>query len=134
LLRLLTGQAGRVVTREEIRTALWEGETFVDFDQGVNFAIKQVREALGDEAERSLYIQTVPRRGYRFVAPVEVVNPRAARAEVQPTDLKLHKAVWANILELRLADERRRKRGKVLAAALMIVVVGLAGFFLVRML
>src|SRR5262245_29669935 len=75
LLRLLVDGAGRVVTREEIRAALWTGETFVDFDQGVNFAIKQVREALDDGADRSLYIQTVPKRGYRFVAPVEVVRP-----------------------------------------------------------
>jgi len=63
LLKLLVNEAGRVVTREEIRGALWSGDTFVDFDQGVNFAIKQVREALDDDSERSLYIQTVPKRG-----------------------------------------------------------------------
>jgi DNA-binding winged helix-turn-helix (wHTH) protein len=132
LLRLLAGQPGRVVTREEIRAALWEGETFVDFEQGVNFAVKQVREALGDEADRALYIQTVPRRGYRFVAPVEEVNKSAARADVPRTDLKLHKALWANIFELRLADEKRRRRRNVLTVALIIIAVGLAGFLIVR--
>jgi DNA-binding winged helix-turn-helix (wHTH) protein len=72
LLKLLINEAGRVVTREEIRAELWTGDTFVDFEQGVNFAIKQVREALDDDSDRSLYIQTVPKRGYRFVAPVEI--------------------------------------------------------------
>ena len=76
LLKLLAAGAGRVVTRDEIRAALWKGDTFVDFDQGVNFAVKQVREALDDEAERSLYIQTVPKRGYRFVAPGKVMALR----------------------------------------------------------
>ena len=63
LLALLASQPGRLVTREEIRSALWANDTFVDVEQGVNFAIKQVREALNDPAEHSLYIQTVPRRG-----------------------------------------------------------------------
>ena len=71
LLCLLTNRPGLLVTREEIQAALWAGDTFVDFDQGVNFAIKQVRDALGDSAEDSLYVQTVPKRGYRFLAPVE---------------------------------------------------------------
>ena len=71
LLTLLIGLRGQLVTREQIRAALWAGDTFVDVDQGVNFAIKQVREALGEDADHPLYIQTVPRRGYRFVAPVD---------------------------------------------------------------
>lgn len=133
LLRLLADRAGRLVTRDEIRTTLWEGETFVDFDQGVNFAVKQVREALGDEAERSLYIQTVPKRGYRFVAPVEIVRPGPSRTVGATTDLRLHKALWTNIVELRLADEQRRKRQKVLTVAFVIVVVvGLAALYFAR--
>ena len=74
LLCLLVGQAGRVVTREDIRATLWTSDTFVDFEQGVNFAIKQVREALGEDADHPIYIQTIPKRGYKFVAPVEVVR------------------------------------------------------------
>jgi DNA-binding winged helix-turn-helix (wHTH) protein len=66
LLCLLAGQAGRVVTREEIRAALWTSDTFVDFEQGVNFAIKQVREAIGEDADHPIYIQTIPKRGYKF--------------------------------------------------------------------
>jgi len=133
LLTLLALGAGRVVTRDEIRAALWKGDTFVDFDQGVNFAVKQVREALDDEADRSLYIQTVPKRGYRFVAPVEVVT---AGAPVRPgtTDLRLHKALWANIVELRLAEESRRKRRRTMTAAIVVITaVVVAALLLMRL-
>lgn len=128
LLRLLVNEAGRVVTREEIRSALWSGDTFVDFEQGVNFAVKQVREALDDDSERSLYIQTVPKRGYRFVAPVEAVTPGENLFSVVPTDPRLHKALWANIAELRLAEEKRKQRRKILmivaAVAAIVAVLG----------
>ena len=67
LLCLLTSQTGKVVTRDDIRTTLWTDETFVDYEQGVNFAMKQVREALDDDADNPVYIQTIPKRGYRFV-------------------------------------------------------------------
>jgi len=131
LLTLLALGAGRVVTRDEIRAALWKGDTFVDFDQGVNFAVKQVREALDDEAERSLYIQTVPKRGYRFVAPVEFVG--AGTPPVPgTTDLRLHKALWANIVELRLAEETRRKRRRMITVAVVVAAVAIAAFLLVR--
>jgi DNA-binding winged helix-turn-helix (wHTH) protein len=131
LLRLLAGEAGRVVTREEIRAALWKGDTFVDFDQGVNFAVKQVREALDDEAERSLYIQTVPKRGYRFVAPVEVVSG-GTPGPPGTTDLRLHKALWANIVELRLAEESRRKRRRMITVAIVVAAVAIAAFLVLR--
>src|SRR5687767_15858565 len=105
LLSLLVAQPGRLVTREEIQSALWKDDTFVDFEQGVNFAVKQVREALGDVAESPVYIQTVPKRGYRFLAPVEVVTPGAAPAPTtRRIDLTLHNALWANIAELRLLE------------------------------
>src|SRR5262249_44150890 len=75
LLSLLASQPGRLYTREEIRAALGSDDPFIDFDQGVNFAIKQVGEALKDDAERSLYIQTAPKRGYRFIAPTQPPRP-----------------------------------------------------------
>ncbi len=71
VLALLAANAGRLVTREEIQRAVWDGETFVDFEHGLNFCIKQIRTALGDNAQAPLYIETLPRRGYRFIAPVE---------------------------------------------------------------
>lgn len=134
LLKLLVNEAGRVVTRDEIRAALWSGDTFVDFDQGVNFAIKQVREALDDDSERSLYIQTVPKRGYRFVAPVEIVTPGENLFSVVPTDPRLHKALWANIAELRLAEQRRRKQMMIAAVVAGGIIALMAAFIIARLL
>jgi cholera toxin transcriptional activator len=64
-----------VVTRDELRQRLWPSDTFVDFDHGLNTAVNQLRMALGDSAASPRFIQTLPRRGYRFIAPVEVLAP-----------------------------------------------------------
>ncbi len=71
MLVLLLERAGEVVTREELRQKLWPSDTFVDFDHSLNTAINKVREALGDSASRPRYIETLARRGYRFIAPVQ---------------------------------------------------------------
>jgi cholera toxin transcriptional activator len=71
MLALLLERPGEVVTREELRQKLWPADTFVDFDHSLNTAIKKVREALGDSASSPLYIETLARRGYRFLAAVE---------------------------------------------------------------
>jgi len=70
LLALLASHAGQIVTRQEIQGKLWGAETFVDFEQSVNKCIKQIRTALNDNADNPLYIETLPRHGYRFLAPV----------------------------------------------------------------
>ena len=69
ILLLLLENAGELVTREDLRKALWPGDTYVDFDHSLNAAVMKLREALGDAAEKPLYIETVPKRGYRFIAP-----------------------------------------------------------------
>jgi DNA-binding winged helix-turn-helix (wHTH) protein len=74
VLRLLLKAEGKVVTREELRQALWPNDTFVDFDLGVNTAVKKLRQALGDSAEHPRFIETLPKLGYRFMVPVEGVN------------------------------------------------------------
>src|SRR5208283_2377511 len=74
LLQLLVERAGTVVTREEIRSFLWADSTFVDFEHGINFSINQIRAALADDAEKPRYVETLPRRGYRFIAAVEPLN------------------------------------------------------------
>src|SRR5690348_14169998 len=71
VLALLLERNGEVVSREELRQKLWAADTFVDFDVGLNSAIKRLRDALGDTAEKPRFIETLPRRGYRFVAPIE---------------------------------------------------------------
>jgi TolB-like protein/DNA-binding winged helix-turn-helix (wHTH) protein/Tfp pilus assembly protein PilF len=85
VLAALARRPGELVTREELRNEVWGEETFVDFEQGLNFCIKQVRAALGDQADTPRYVETLPRRGYRFIAPVEgVAAPAAAEAEPGP--------------------------------------------------
>ena len=71
MLLLLLERAGDPVTRDELRQRLWAADTFVDFDAGLNSAIKKLRDALGDPAENPRFIETLPRRGYRFIGPVE---------------------------------------------------------------
>jgi len=80
LLELLLERPGEVVTREELRSRVWPNESFGDFDQAVNIAIAKLRSALGDSAENPRYIETLPKRGYRFIAEVSVVE-----ADTRPT-------------------------------------------------
>ena len=95
VLAMLLGRPGEMLSREELRDRIWSADTFVDFDTGLNKAIRKVREVLGDSAESPTFIETLPRRGYRFIAPVEVVTldtgvapphaaPGQARAIEQP--------------------------------------------------
>ena len=75
VLELLARRAGQPVTRADIREHVWAGDTFVDFEQGLNFCIRQIREALGDSADAPRYVETLPRRGYRFLMPVATADP-----------------------------------------------------------
>lgn len=74
VLVFLASHPGQTVTRQELQQAVWDGETFVDFEHGLNFCIKQIRNALGDNAQSPHLIETLPRRGYRFIAEVEQLN------------------------------------------------------------
>jgi DNA-binding winged helix-turn-helix (wHTH) protein len=74
VLLLLLDRPGEVVTREELRMRLWPAETFVDYDHSLNTAVNKLREALNDSADNPRFIQTIPRRGYRFIASLEAVN------------------------------------------------------------
>jgi DNA-binding winged helix-turn-helix (wHTH) protein len=81
VLALLLERAGDVVTREELQQKLWPSDTFVDFDHSLNTAINKVREALGDSASSPRYVETLARRGYRFIAPVQ--DQSGAREEIR---------------------------------------------------
>jgi TolB-like protein/DNA-binding winged helix-turn-helix (wHTH) protein/tetratricopeptide (TPR) repeat protein len=74
VLAMLLARSGDLVTREEIRSRLWPQDTFIDFDNGLNAAVRRLREALNDNAETPRFVETLPRRGYRFIAPVEKVS------------------------------------------------------------
>src|ERR1035441_10129715 len=78
LLAFLLEKSGQIVTREELRRRLWPGNTFVDFDKSLSVAVLKVREALGDSAANPTFLETLPRRGYRFIAPVTMVAKSVA--------------------------------------------------------
>ena len=103
LLRLLVNRPGAVVTREEIRAHLWSSDTFVAFDMGLNSAVCKLRDALGDSADNPRFVETLPRRGYRLIAPVEPLPPDP-------------------VTEIRL-----RNRWKAAAAGLVVAVVSAVG-------
>src|SRR6516225_11066148 len=84
ILALLVRRSGDLVTREEIQREVWGDQTVVDFESGLNFAINKIRSALGDRAEAGRYVETLPRRGYRFLIPVEMV-PNAPQPVVRKT-------------------------------------------------
>src|SRR5437763_10967324 len=71
ILQLLLAHPGEVVSRDELQKQLWPADTFVDFDRGLNKAVNHLRDALGDSAENPRFIETLPKRGYRFIAPVD---------------------------------------------------------------
>jgi len=79
VLALLLEHPGEVVTREELRQAIWPADTFVGFDEGLDATIYKLRNALGDSSENPRFVETLPRRGYRFIAPVEEVRPKTIR-------------------------------------------------------
>lgn len=86
VLRILLEDPGKIIPREELQTRIWPSDTFVDFDHGINNAIKRLREALGDTAETPRFIETVPRRGYRFIAELEATKQRAQSLVVLPLE------------------------------------------------
>ena len=88
LLLALLENPQHIVTRDQLRRRMWESDTFVDYEQGINVAIKKLRDALGDSAEDPRFIETVAKRGYRFLAPVEVSDAEAVASAPQAVDLK----------------------------------------------
>lgn len=84
VLAMLLGRPGEIVSREELRQVLWPSDTFVDFDHGLNNAVMRLREVLGDSSDHPRFIETLPRRGYRLIAPVEVKAQAAIGADPKP--------------------------------------------------
>ena len=113
ILAFLLEQPGELVTRQELRAKLWPADTFVDFEHSINTAIKKLREALEDDAEAPRFIETLPRRGYRFIAPVEgLVEEEKHRASLPEPQLS----------RLELLPARRRPRRYVLPAGAVLLV------------
>ncbi|HXN50432.1 MAG TPA: winged helix-turn-helix domain-containing protein, partial [Candidatus Acidoferrum sp.] len=109
VLALLLEHPGEVVTREELRQAIWPADTFVDFDEGLDATIYKLRNALGDSSENPRFVETLPRRGYRFITPVEEVVPKTSRVRNLLTFVGVLTAVvLALFLGLNLAGLRDR--------------------------
>jgi DNA-binding winged helix-turn-helix (wHTH) protein/tetratricopeptide (TPR) repeat protein len=108
VLAMLLARPGDLITRDEIRAELWPAGTFVDFENGLNSAVNRLRNALSDSADEPKFIETVPRRGYRFIAPVEKTLPAVAGTPEQTA--------------------HRSKSWRWLASAAVVAVIALAGF------
>src|SRR5258705_6312048 len=89
ILAMLVARPGEVVSREVLRERLWPSDTFVDFDHGLNNAVMRLREVLGDSSDHPRFIETLPRRGYRFIAPVELKN--TSTENVSPESVAIEK-------------------------------------------
>ncbi len=86
ILASLLERPGELVTREELRQRLWPGDTFVDFEHSLNTAVKKLRQALGDDTDKPHFIETLPRRGYRFIAPVDTLGRSEAEPALAPPE------------------------------------------------
>jgi DNA-binding winged helix-turn-helix (wHTH) protein len=135
ILALLLKRPGRVVTREELRRQLWPTDTFVDFEHGLNAAVNRLREALGDSAEEPRFIETVPRRGYRFIAPL---NNGPATSIATLSDVGLESATATldpRLSAARLSEKRQTERSgprcAVLAGAVLLS-AALLGYIFTR--
>ena len=131
LLITLLKQPGELVTREELRSALWPEDTFVDFDHSLGTAVNKLREVLGDSAANPRFVETAPRRGYRFIAPVVAVNESEDTAAVSETPSAIDEPATEDRAHIPGANaEGARQRGprhwkRISAFALVLLAAGL---------
>jgi len=95
ILLILLAHPGEVVTREQLREEIWAETTFVDFEHGLNAAVNKLRRALGDAAEKPHYIETLPRKGYRFIAPIAglaAIVPSVDSPQISPA--RRQRSLW----------------------------------------
>jgi DNA-binding winged helix-turn-helix (wHTH) protein/TolB-like protein len=98
VLALLVERAGDVVTRAELQQHVWSGDTFVDFERGLNYCVAQIRTALGDSASSPRFIETLPRRGYRFMAPVQASNSNSEEMPSVGAGVARTVGIWALVI------------------------------------
>jgi Tol biopolymer transport system component/DNA-binding winged helix-turn-helix (wHTH) protein len=121
VLQYLVERAGELVTRDDLQTHLWPDGTFVDFEHSLNTAIKKLRQTLGDDAENPRFIETVPRRGYRFIAPVEWVGMQMVKAGSDPS-------LQSNVDRLQGGSEPKKTSHDLWIVAATVIVVVAVGF------
>src|SRR6267142_4831098 len=123
-LTMLLESPGQLVTREELRTRLWPTDTFVDFDHGLNAAVNKLRDALSDSAEKPTYVETLPRRGYRFISAVDLPDSLGLKLPVPEMPASLESP--AVVAETQIPSRYGRRR--VFMTALVRVVILAVGF------
>ena len=132
ILEILLEKPGQLVTREEIRQRLWASGTFVDFDHSLNTAVKKLRQALGDEADTPRYVETLPKRGYRFIGEVAVEKPQRENlpARLPVADNSVARTIEAILTDARVSPSttsaKRSLRGSWLAALSLAVLLTVA--------
>jgi DNA-binding winged helix-turn-helix (wHTH) protein/tetratricopeptide (TPR) repeat protein len=119
ILRVLVQRPAEIVTRDELRTEIWSADTFVDFDNSLNTSINKLRDVLGDTSSSPRFIETVPRRGYRFIAPVTSNGPQEAPAPAPPPPAPP-------------APQPARRANEILVSALALLLLVAAGLFWYR--
>jgi TolB-like protein/DNA-binding winged helix-turn-helix (wHTH) protein/Tfp pilus assembly protein PilF len=140
LLEILLERPGEVVTREELRSRVWADESFGDFDQAVNIAIAKLRSALGDSAENPRFIETLPKRGYRFIADVSVVDadarpkrPESAAGDLPGLERKTEPEPKVQDTRLAVAPKRQQwPELRVIVALALVLSLPILAFWLFR--
>ena len=131
VLECLLERPGELVTREALRQRLWPGDTFVDFEQGVNAAVKRLRETLADSAESPRFVETLPRRGYRFIAPVERDDRDRSGSSPSVPDQRASlasKPAHSALVEKQPAAARRGRHALIAAGAIALVLMTIAAW------
>jgi TolB-like protein/DNA-binding winged helix-turn-helix (wHTH) protein len=131
-LALLLSRPGEVITREEFRQALWPPDVFVDFEQGISTAVMRLRDALRDSAENPIFIQTIERRGYRWIGPILSQSLEPGIQELQPAEAVKRDLPAENGNGSIAAAQKRSPRLLIWVAAAMVPILCVAGFFLWR--
>ena len=130
-LGLLLSHAGELVPRDELRAHLWGDDTHVDFDRGLAYCIGQLRAALGDTAENPRFVQTLPRRGFKFIAPVEAIGKEAPAVETRETGTP-RTAAAEEVAKNGAAPRRQTPWATPVAALVLLVILGAASWMTSR--
>src|SRR5581483_857360 len=137
VLVLLLERPGEIVTREELRQKLWPEGTYVDFDGSLNVILKKLRAAIDDDSDNPRFIETVPRRGYRFIAPVETIEPQIVARSVSSASAENHERPRLATLQrgntVPVQERRNTDRRKWFILAACVLILAVTGIAVIRL-
>src|SRR4029077_6180744 len=126
VLAVLAEHRGEIVSREQLRERIWGDPTFVEFDQGLNYCIRQIRMALRDDASKPAYIETLPKQGYRFIAPI-VANDQTSDSVSRPAESEADPRPPASPVAPVPPTPLKRPHWKILGTAAIVLALSAAG-------